>query len=186
MSREQWEKARPRIIEWTKSIFFALVLAFVLRATVVQSREVPTGSMEPTIMPGDRILASKIPYVFHEPGPGDIVTFTPPERVPGRTRNFLGMVIPFVKRVIAAEGDVVEVVHGRVYRNGVPLAEPYLNCPPNYRLPPLLVPDGEFFVLGDNRCNSFDSHAWGFLPREGVRGKVVFRYWPPKRIGFVR
>ena len=186
MSREQWEKIRPRIIEWTKSIFFALVLAFVFRATAVQSHEVPTGSMEPTIMPGDRILASRIPYVFLEPGPGDIIIFTPPERIPGRAKNFLGMVIPFVKRVIAAEGDVVEVTHGIVYRNGVPLDEPYLNCDPHYRLPPQVVPDGELFVLGDNRCNSYDSHAWGFLPRGGVRGKVVFRYWPPERIGVVR
>ncbi len=172
--------------EWIRPILIAFVLAFILKATVVQSHMVPTGSMIPTIIPGDRLLANRFIYFFHDPLPGDIVTFTPPEIIPGKKSNFLGQTIPFIKRVIAIEGDIVEVLNGRVYRNGIPLAEPYIKQPPCYNLPPTKVPEGKLFVLGDNRCNSLDSHIWGFLSRNDVKAKAILRYWPPNRIGILR
>jgi signal peptidase I len=171
------------IKEWIKTILIALVVSFAFKATVVQSYEVPTGSMEPTIMPGDRLLASRLTYHFRDPRPGDIITFVPPESVPGRKTNFLGQIIPFVKRVVAVEGDLIEVRNQEVYRNHVPRPEPYINEPPCYNLPPLRVPEGKLFVLGDNRCNSLDSHIWGFLPRKAVEAAVFFRFWPISRIG---
>lgn len=172
--------------EWVKPILLAFVLAFILKATVVQSHMVPTGSMIPTIMPGDRLLANRFIYFFHDPLPGDIVTFTPPEIIPGKKSNFLGQTIPFIKRVIAIEGDIVEVHNGRVYRNDIPLNEPYINQPPCYNLPATRVPEGKLFVLGDNRCNSLDSHIWGFLSRNDVKAKAILCYWPPNRIGILR
>lgn len=186
VKRKRLEKIRPVIKEWIKSILIAFVLAFVLKATVVRSYEVPTGSMEPTIMPGDRLLANRFIYFFHDPLPGDIVTFIPPESVPGKKSNFLGQTIPFIKRVIALEGDIVEVRNGKVYRNNIFLNEPYIKQPPGYNFPPTKVPKGKLFVLGDNRCNSLDSHIWGFLSRNNVKAKAIFCFWPPNRIGIVR
>lgn len=89
----------------------------------------------------------------------------------------------FIKRVIGEPGDIVQVANGKVYLNGQPLTEPYIAEPPNYQLNPVRVPDGQFFVMGDNRNNSNDSHIWGFLPRQNIIGRAVFRFWTPDRIG---
>ncbi|UCD83959.1 MAG: signal peptidase I [Deltaproteobacteria bacterium] len=179
-------KIGEAVKEWTKSLLIAFVLAFILKATVVQSYEIPTGSMEPTIMPGDRVLGSRLVYFFREPIPGEIITFTPPDCIPRKKTNILGQTIPFVKRVIAVGGDIIEVRNGQVYRNSVSLNEPYIMRPTCYDLPPTRVPEGKLFVLGDNRCNSLDSHIWGFLSRDNIKAKAVFRYWPPSRIGIVK
>jgi signal peptidase I len=86
---------------------------------------------------------------------------------------------------VGIAGDTVEVKGGVVYVNGVAQDEPYTNERPDYDLPPLTVPKGAIFVLGDNRNHSFDSHIWGFLPENNVIGRAVLKYWPPWRVGFV-
>lgn len=206
IKRERRRYVMTETKEWVKSIVIALVLALVLKAYVVQAYMIPTGSMEPTIMPRDRLFGNRFIYHFRDPKPGDIIAFIPPESVTGnvdilmrrardaRDRAFPHLrrgaggerVVSYLKRVVAVGGDTVAVHGGRVYLNGVPLDEPYIREELNYEYPPVKVPEGKIFVLGDNRCNSHDSHVWGFLPRKNIQAKAFFRFWPPGRIGVVR
>lgn len=168
-----------KIKEYGKSIFIALILSFGIRVAVVEAYHVPTGSMIPTIMEHDRIMSNKFIYRFVDPRPGDIVVFTP-------SLNIHTDAPRLVKRLIAVGGDVIEVRNGTVFRNGAPLSEPYINATPDYAMPPVRVPEGYVFVLGDNRRNSYDSHAWGFLPEKNIIAKAMFRYWPLDRIGVMK
>jgi signal peptidase I len=165
--------------EYAKSILIALILSFGIRVAVVEAYHVPTGSMIPTIMEHDRIMSNKFIYHFTEPKSGDIVVFTPSPNIHTDAPRL-------VKRLIGVEGDLIEVKDGTVYRNGVALIEPYENQTPDYTLPLFRVPKGYVFVLGDNRRNSYDSHAWGFLPRKNIFAQAMFCYWPPSRIGMLR
>lgn len=150
--------------DYAKSLLIAVILSFGIRVAVVEAYYVPTGSMIPTIMENDRIMSNKFIYRLTEPVPGDIVVFTPSGNIrTGAPR--------LVKRLIGTGGDRIEVRNGTVYRNGRPLFEPYVNQAPDYTLPPLRVPEGYVFVLGDNRRNSYDSHVWGFLPRDNIIAK---------------
>jgi signal peptidase I len=110
---------------------------------------------------------------FRDPQPGDVVVFEFPQD-PSRD---------FIKRVIAVPGQTVEVREGRVYVDGTVVDEPYLSEPPHYAYGPTSVPPGQFFVLGDNRNNSYDSHSWGMLPDERLIGRAEFRYWPLSAAG---
>ncbi len=167
---------RRRIEDGAKAAAGAFVLALLIRAALVEAYWIPSGSMEPTLRPGDRIVAEKVLRWFHAPRPGDIVVFAPP---PGSGADAPAL----VKRVVAGPGQVVAVERGRVLVDGRPVAEPYVAEPPAYDLPPLRVPEGHLFVLGDNRNRSLDSHVWGFVPVDHVIGRAVFRYWPVDRIG---
>jgi len=175
------------IFDWGKSIAIAVVLAVVMKATVVQSYVIPTESMVPTIMPSDRVFGNRFIYRFHGPQRGDIIAFIPPEAARERQdpREKTGRIIPYMKRVIALEGDTVEVRRGVVFVNGKPLEEPYVEAPPLYEMRPVKVPAGKIFVLGDNRANSYDSHIWGFVPVENIQAKAFLRYWPPGRAGLL-
>jgi signal peptidase I len=130
-------------------------------------------------MEHDRIMSNKFIYHFTEPKPGDVVVFTPSQNIHTDAPRL-------VKRLIGVEGDRIEIKNGRVFRNGTPLFEPYVNQTPDYTLPPVRVPEGFVFVLGDNRRNSYDSHAWGFLPRRNIIAKAMFCYWPVNRIGMLQ
>ncbi len=165
--------------EYGKSILIALILSFGIRVAIVEAYHIPTGSMIPTIMEHDRIMSNKFIYRFTDPKPGEVVVFTPPSSAHTDAPRF-------VKRLIGVEGDRIEVRDGVVYRNGKRLSEPYINQTPDYTIPPTLVPEGSVFVLGDNRRNSFDSHAWGFLPKKNIIARAMFCYWPLSRIGLVR
>jgi signal peptidase I len=166
------------LYDWAKTIVIAIILALLIRTTIVGSYFVPTGSMEPTIGIGDRLLGCKFLYWFTAPEPGDIIVFEPPPEAHTTVPRF-------VKRVVAVGGDTVEVTHGTLYVNGKRVEEPYA-AHPHYNLPPIKVPRDSLFVLGDNRNNSADGHVWGFLPKANVEAKIVFRFWPLMRIGIVR
>lgn len=163
------------LFEWVKTIVLAIVLALFVRTTIVGAYFVPTGSMKPTIGIGDRLIGVKFLYWFSEPERGDIVVFEPPPLAQSDVPRY-------VKRVVAVEGDLVEIKNGTLYLNGNPMNEPYAS-PPLYRMDAQTVPAGSLFVLGDNRNNSADGHVWGFLPKKNVEAKIVFRFWPLTRAG---
>ncbi|BAF59898.1 signal peptidase I [Pelotomaculum thermopropionicum SI] len=167
---------RPLFAEIFESVAIAVVLAVVIRLFVLEPFYIPSGSMEPTLKENDRIIVSKLNYRFQEPKRGDIVVFKFP-RDPKRN---------FVKRLIAVGGETVALKDGHLYINGQAVPEDYL--PPGLRFSdygPREVPEGCYFMLGDNRNNSDDSRVWGFLPENLIVGKAVLIYWPLDRIGIV-
>lgn len=167
-----------------KSAISAVIMAFFLKTTIMNSYAIPTGSMAPTVVPKDRVFANMLVYKFRSPERGEIITFLPPMEI--AKYDSFGNIIPYLKRVVAVEGDVVSVREGDLYVNGQLADEPYLIAPVGYIIPPVEVPAGMLFVLGDNRINSNDSHIWGFLPRENVEAKAFFRFWPPERLGVLK
>jgi len=154
------------------------VLAFGIRTFVAEARYIPSSSMEPTLQINDRLIIEKVSYHFQKPERGDIVVFSPTAAL--KAQNFQDA---FIKRVIGLPGDKVEVKNGLVYVNGKVLAEKYIAEEPNYAYGPVTVPPDQYLVLGDNRNNSYDSHAWGFVPRENLIGRAVVRFWPFNRLG---
>ncbi len=169
---------------WLRDLIETLLLAFVIFLainTLTGRYEVQSISMEPTLHEGQYLIVSKIAYWFHPPERGDIVVLQPPQRQPG-TEGLQS--IPYIKRAVGLPGEEVEIQDGRVLINGVPLNEPYISGPPTYNRTWKLS-EGEYFVLGDNRNNSSDSHVWGTLPRDNIIGKAVFRYWPPEKWGLI-
>lgn len=155
---------------WLTALAFAFAMGF--RATIACAYEVPTGSMEPTIMSHDRIVSEKVSLWFAEPEAGDVVVIANP----------IGGAIPFVKRVIALPGQTVDVQDGRVLVDGEPLDEPYthgLQTRPVIVELPTTVPEGQLWVMGDNRPGSKDSRDFGPVPVDSVLGRVIAVYWPP-------
>jgi signal peptidase I len=162
-------------IEGLQTIGLSVVLAFGIRTYVAEARYIPSGSMEPTLQINDRLIIEKISYDFEPPQRGDIVVFRPPAE--------LNQKEAFIKRVIGLPGDQVEVKDGLVYVNGEALEETYIADQPEYVFGPVEVPEEAYLVLGDNRNRSFDSHQWGFVPKDHILGRAVFRFWPPQRLG---
>jgi signal peptidase I len=178
--------------EYTESIVIAVILALFVRTWVVQAFKIPTGSMENNLLIGDHLLVNK--FIF---GPtassierallpvrdirrGDVIVFKYPDE-PDRD---------FIKRVIGLPGETLELRAKKVYIDGQPLDEPYVHfletsadaqeitsfdVRENFR--PVRVPEGYYFVMGDNRDNSQDSRYWGFLPRHYVKGRALMIYW---------
>ena len=177
--------AAPRWKTWwenTQILVIAVILALLIRSLVAEPRFIPSDSMIPTLQVGDRLVVEKISYRLHPPQFGDIVVFDPPEQL---QRLGYAKDQAFIKRVIGQPGQTVEVRNGKVYLNNQPLAEPYIAAPPNYILKPLQVPAGQFFVMGDNRNNSNDSHVWGFLPQENIIGRAWLRFFPFDRVTWI-
>lgn len=163
-------------------LFIALILALLIRTFVAEPRFIPSDSMLPTLQVGDRLVVEKVSYYFHPPQLGDIIVFDPPPQlqIQGYAKDQA-----FIKRIIGTPGQVVQVQDGKVYVDNQPLAEPYIAEAPYYNWGPQQVPADEFFVMGDNRNNSNDSHIWGFLPRQNIIGRAWLRFWTPKRIGWI-
>lgn len=156
--------------------------AWVLRTFVIAPYQIPSGSMETTIMISDKLFSEKVSYYFRGPRPGEIVTFNDPE-VEGRT---------LIKRCIAVGGQTVNLQDGAVYVDGQRLDEPYTNGLESLPLAtatgveisyPFTIPEGYVWVMGDNRTNSADSRYFGPIPVDSVTGHAVFIYWPINRIG---
>ena len=165
----------------------AVVISCValLRVFVFVPYEIPSGSMEDTIMPGDLVFSEKISYYIRTPERGDIVTFADPE-VAGRT---------LIKRVIATEGQTVDLVNGAVVVDGVTLDEPYTGGKPSMPLTstardkvisyPYTVPSGCIWVMGDNRVSSQDSRYFGAVDARSVTGRAALVYWPFENFGLL-
>lgn len=171
------ENVKKEIVSWIKTIVLALLLALAIDNFVIVNATVPTGSMETTIMPKDRIVAFRLSYLFSEPERGDIAVFRYPDNEE----------VLYVKRVIGLPGETVEIQDGYVYINGsdTPLEEPYLKETPTDSFGPYTVPEGSYFMMGDNRNNSLDSRFWKntkFVKKDKILGKVVFKYFPSIRI----
>jgi signal peptidase I len=163
-----------------RDVFIPLVVAFavamIFQATVAKPYKIPSGSMLPTIQLGDRILANRVVYRYKDIQRGDVVVFQPPSEHAGGDPG-----VPFVKRVVGLPGDTVEVRNGRTLVNGE-VFEVSDAVTPTYTQRPETVPDGQLFVLGDNRNESSDSHIWGYVPIENVIGRVELIYWPPQHM----
>jgi signal peptidase I len=180
--------------ELTQTVLLTLLIFFAVRA-VVQNFKVEGTSMEPTLHNSQFLIINKATYtradgtpfervlrkteqsgpifVFGEPQRGDIVVFRFPQ---DPTKDF-------IKRIIGVPGDTVEVRKGRVVLNGQVLEEAYIQPGANYDRAPEYVPAGHYYVLGDNRPNSSDSHVWGLVPADNLIGKAWFAYWPPRDWG---
>ncbi|HUU49666.1 MAG TPA: signal peptidase I [Nitrospinota bacterium] len=164
-------KKKTWVRELIESIIIALILALIIRTFVIQAFKIPSGSMLPTLQIGDHILVSKFIYRFKDPQRGDIIVF----KFPGDEKR------DFIKRLIGLPNEEVEVKNNQVFINNKPLHEPYaiyeedLLSKKNYG--PYHLPDGHLFVMGDNRDNSLDSRAWGFLDKNKIKGKAWRIYW---------
>lgn len=150
------------------------VAIFLLVRVALQNFKVEGQSMEPNLHNNEYILVDKVDYMLHSPERGDIVVFhAVPALQPDRD---------FIKRVIGVPGDTVAVQHSTVYINGHALKEPYIRQKPEYEFSARKVPSGDYFVLGDNRNDSFDSSKWTSTPwldRKYIIGKALIAYWPP-------
>jgi signal peptidase I len=168
-------------VEGFKTIALSAVLAFGIRTFVAEARYIPSGSMLPTLQINDRLIVDKVGYHFRSPERGDIVVFSPTDKL--QEQNYKDA---FIKRVIGLPGDKVEVKNGQVFINDQPLKEVYVEDKPQYRYGPEVVPKDSYLVLGDNRNNSYDSHYWGFVPRDRIIGRAIVRFWPPERVGGIQ
>jgi signal peptidase I len=188
--------------ELAETLVLALLI-FLLVRSVVQNFQVDGRSMEPTLDNGWYLLVNKslyweinmeaidkfIPfvdpgsdpdrYIFRAPKRGDIIVFRAPEQTPGSPER------DFIKRIIGLPGETVEVHDCTVYIDGQALEEPYIQERPTYTYPPEVVPPGHYFVLGDNRNNSSDSHSWGMLPKGNIIGQAWLSYWPWSHFGLI-
>jgi len=176
------------ILEYVVLAVVAIAVALLIQAFLVKPYRIPSESMENTLLIGDRVLVDRISWRFSEPARGDIVVFHPP---------FAGPVL--IKRIVGMPGDQISLEDGAVYLNGKELAEPYVRVVGGESVPtepfdnglpwslqePYTVPDGNYFVMGDNRIDSGDSRQFGPVPRGQLVGQAFARYWPPGRIGGV-
>ena len=161
------------LFEWIKIVVSAALIAFVLNTFIIANSEVPSGSMENTIMTGDRVIGSRLSYHFEDPKRGDIAIF----RFPDNEKIY------YVKRIIGLPGETVDIVDGKVYINGSdePLDEPYIREPMIPEEPMHFeVPENCYFMMGDNRNYSMDARRWEntYVKRDKIIAKVLFRYFP--------
>jgi signal peptidase I len=180
---------KGKVREYVEAFALALLIALVVRTLVIQAFKIPSSSMEDTLLIGDHIFVNKfvygyhIPFTngrilqFHTPRRGDIIVFVFPE---DKSKDF-------IKRVIGVPGDTVEIRQKRVLVDGRPLEENYVRFADGDtidgfirardNLPPVKVPPGKLFVMGDNRDRSYDSRFWGFVDMDAVIGKALFIYF---------
>ncbi len=167
---------RRAAVEFLKTLVIAFVLAQLIMTSVAQAFQVEQYSMEPNLLPRDRVLVNKFIYHFRPPHPGEIIVLRPPND-PGRN---------YIKRVVAVAGQAVQIRDDHVFVDGRMLPEPYLHVETVGEYGPTVVPVHDIFVLGDNRGNSEDSRAFGFVPMRNLVGEAILIYWPPERVHLLR
>jgi signal peptidase I len=194
------------IVEFVLIVIIALGLAFLVQAFVIKPYRIPTGSMEPTLQIGQRVLVDRIGNDFFDPSIGDIVVFHPPSGasdgngICGVTTISTEMCprptpqegsTTYIKRVVAVGGDTISLRNGHVVLNGKLQKEPFASfagCSYNVNCTyskAIKVPAGYYFMMGDNRGDSDDSRFWGPVPDAWIIGEAIATYWPPDRIGFL-
>ena len=186
--------------ETLDTILFVLIAVIVIRFFIGELRWIPSGSMHPTLIEGDRLFVEKLSIPVRKPERGDILVFYPPDEILrkdffsilSRLTGILCKDIAFIKRVVGLPGDKLEVrpEDGQyfVYINDKKLNEPYIlsktdwmPCRDDMYCGPLTVPENNYFMMGDNRGNSQDSRFWGFLPENRIIGRAIFVFWPLSR-----
>ena len=182
-------KRKGKVREYVEAFAVALLIALVVRTLVIQAFKIPSSSMEDTLLIGDHIFVNKFVYGYHVPfTKGRVLAFHAPER-----GDIIVFVFPedtskdFIKRVVGVPGDTIEIRRKRVYVNGRLLEEKYVRyadgdavdgfARSRDNLPPVKVPPGKLFVMGDNRDRSYDSRFWGFVDLDAVIGKAMFIYF---------
>lgn len=168
-------RSRSALGELVETLLFTLLIYLVIRTFLFENYRVVGSSMETTLHNDEFLVVNKLAYRLHPPQRGDIIVF---REVGSGDRKL-------IKRLIGLSGETVEIANGQVFVDGQALDEPYISVSGRYNSEPTTVPEGEVFVLGDNRNNSSDSHMWGTLPRENIVGKAWLRYWPPSQWGLI-
>ena len=187
----RWHKL---LKEYVEALIIALILALLIRTFVIQAFKIPSGSMKETLLIGDHLLVNKFlygvrfPFVDYvipvsDPEHSDIIVFEYPEE-PDKD---------FIKRIIGIPGDTIEIRNKEVYRNGEKLSEPYARHTdsrivegPRDNLIPFVVPADSYFVMGDNRDESYDSRWWRYVRRDQIRGKAWRIYWSWESLSDIR
>jgi signal peptidase I len=205
--KKRGKSTRNSIVELVVIIGIALALALGIQAWVIKPYRIPSGSMEPTLAIGQRVLVNRIGMDFSEPHVGEIAVFHPPrdaeQEVCGPNPHVIRLGgaacsqpeptrsgVNFIKRIVAGPGDVISIVEGHVIRNGKREADSYTR-PCSASLPqcnfptPIKIPPGHWFMMGDNRGESDDSRFWGPVPTGWIIGGAIATYWPPDRIGIL-
>jgi signal peptidase I len=169
---------------WTRDIVICLIVVLFFRGYVAEANYIPSPSMEPTLKVSDRIIVDKLSMHWRLLERGDMVVFHPPQDSHEGER--------WIKRVIGLPGETIEVGNGKVYVNGRRLEEPYIMETPHYSDGPIELKkddpgtrenEAEYYLLGDNRDNSRDSHVWGPCPGNRIIGRAIYRYWPISSMG---
>ena len=176
---EEKTSVGKELFQWVLVIIGAVILAFLIDTFVIVNAQIPSGSMENTIMTGDRVFGNRLAYKFSDPKRFDIIIFKYPD-----DESQL-----FIKRIIGLPGETVEIHDGNIYINGsdTPLEDVDIKEPMEGSFGPYTVPEGCYFVMGDNRNNSRDSRYWEntFVSEDEILGKAVFRYWPLNKMKFL-
>lgn len=222
MSKQKQDKSKKKkkkksvLREWIEAIIFAAIAAIIIRTFVIQTFKIPSGSMEPTFLPGDFLIANKFIYHFREPERFEPVIFKDPTQPyhPQPRERYAVLIRPIywdkekfffkyytrrylIKRIIGMPGDTLQIIDKNVYINGKYVEEDYTQYTDYRIIPreqgrlyidsrfvgsrdnfgPVVVPEGHYFVMGDNRDNSNDSRYWGFLSEDLIRGRPMIIYW---------
>lgn len=173
--------------EDVKTYFISLFVALLIRFIIIEPRYIPSLSMYPTFDVGDQLAVEKVTKLYKPLYRNEVVVFNPPQMFRDIVSNQYGdpskAKEALIKRIVAVEGDQVEVKKGKLFVNNIGQDEPWTAEDAAYTFGPVIVPPGNVLVLGDNRNHSLDGHIWGFLPKENIIGRAVFVYWPPWRLG---
>ncbi|HAX04718.1 MAG TPA: signal peptidase I [Acidimicrobiaceae bacterium] len=164
--------------EWSFVVGIALIAAFGIRATLIQTYFIPSESMTPTLQVGDRLMVYKLAFSLGDVERGDLVVFNRPPALDGTEMK------DFVKRVVGLAGEQISADNGLLLINGEPLDEPYLTSGVSTQdFSEIVIPEGHVFVMGDNRPNSRDSRSFGPIDEDLLVGEVFIRLWPMNRFG---